>query len=164
MPLPVVFQLADLVPVRYRAFILLATFADMRWGELAGLRRENIDLEKCEVKITEELVQPNKGALFFDTPKSQAGKRTVAFPEEIVGEIRWHLDKFGQPGAMGLVFVGPRGGLLRRGELPAGGLDQGTRGSGAAEPAHPRSATHRRHFVGGHWRDTQGTHGEARAR
>jgi hypothetical protein len=95
VPLPVVFQLADTVPVRYRALILLATFADMRWGELAGLRRENIDLENCEVKITEELVQPNKGPLFFDTPKSQAGNRTVAFPEEIAGEIRWHLDRFG---------------------------------------------------------------------
>jgi integrase len=115
--LPVVFQLADVVPVRYRALILLATFADMRWGELAGLRRENIDLKACEVRITEELVQPNKGPLFFDTPKSQAGKRTVAFPEEIAGEIRWHLDRFGQPGGKGLVFVGPRGGLLRRGNF-----------------------------------------------
>lgn len=117
VPLPVVFKLAEIVPVRYRALVLLATFADMRWGELAGLRRENIDLKACEVKITEELVQPNKGPLFFDTPKSQAGKRTVAFPEEIAGEIRWHLDKFGQPGAKGLVFVGPRGGLLRRGNF-----------------------------------------------
>jgi integrase len=117
VPLPVVFQLADTVPVRYRALILLATFADMRWGELAGLRRENIDLAACEVKITEELVQPNKGPLFFDTPKSQAGKRTVAFPEEIAGEIRWHLDRFGQPGAKGLVFIGPRGGMLRRGNF-----------------------------------------------
>jgi integrase len=111
VPLPLVFRLAETVPVRYRALILLATFADMRWGELAGLRRENIDLKACEVRITEELVQPNKGPLFFDTPKSQAGKRTVAFPEEIAPEISWHLERFGQLGARGLVFVGPRGGL-----------------------------------------------------
>jgi integrase len=55
--------------------------------------------------------------LFFDTPKSQAGKRTVAFPKEIAPEIRWHLDRFGQLGAKGLVFMGPRGGWLRRGNF-----------------------------------------------
>jgi len=53
VPLPVVFEIAKAVPVRYRALVLLATFADMRWGELVGLRRENIDLEACEIRITE---------------------------------------------------------------------------------------------------------------
>jgi integrase len=47
--LPVVFAIADALPVRYRAMALLATFASMRWGELVGLRRENIDLDACEV-------------------------------------------------------------------------------------------------------------------
>jgi integrase len=37
--LPVVFAIADALPPRYRAMALLATFASMRWGELAGLRR-----------------------------------------------------------------------------------------------------------------------------
>jgi integrase len=112
--LAVVFKLAETVPVRYRALVLLATFADMRWGELAGLRRENIDLDACEIRITQTLVQPGKGGLRFDTPKSNAGKRTVAFPEEIAPEIRWHLERFAEPGRHGLVFVGPKGGRLRR--------------------------------------------------
>jgi integrase len=114
VPLATVFKLAEAVPVRYRALILLATFADMRFGELAGLRRENIDLEACEIRITQALINPGKGGLYFDTPKSQAGKRTVAFPREIVGEIRWHLERFAEPGRHGLVFVGPKGGRLRR--------------------------------------------------
>ena len=46
---PVVFAIADALPVRYRAMALPATFASMRWGELVGLRRENIDLDACEV-------------------------------------------------------------------------------------------------------------------
>jgi integrase len=45
--LPVVFAIADALPVRYRAMALLATFVSMRWGELVGLRRENIDLGAC---------------------------------------------------------------------------------------------------------------------
>ena len=78
VPLLVVFEIAKAVPVRYRALVLLATFADMRWGELAGLRRENLDLEACEIRIKETLAQLDRGGLRPDTPKSQAGKRTVA--------------------------------------------------------------------------------------
>lgn len=63
--------------------------------------------------------QPGKGSPHFDTPKSRAGTRTVAFPEEIAGEIRWHLEKFAEPGKQGLVFVGPKGGKLRRSNFHA---------------------------------------------
>jgi hypothetical protein len=38
----------------------------------------------------------------------------VAFPEEIALEIRWHLDRFAEPGERGFVFLGPKGGKLRR--------------------------------------------------
>ena len=40
VPLPAVFKLAASVPVRYLALVLLATFADMRWGELGAAPRE----------------------------------------------------------------------------------------------------------------------------
>ena len=75
--------------VRYRAMALLATFASMRWGELVGHRRENIDLDACEIRIVE----------------------TTA---ELVPERRWHLERFAQPGERGLVFAGPKGATLRR--------------------------------------------------
>lgn len=114
VPLPVVFEIAEAVPARYHALVLLATFADMRWGELAGLRRENLDLDACEIRIKETLSYPDKGALRADTPKSQAGKRIVSFPAEIAPEIRWDLERFAEPGERGFVFVGPKGGQLRR--------------------------------------------------
>jgi site-specific recombinase XerC len=62
-PAFVMFALARAVPVRSRAVILLATFADLRWGELAGLRRENIDLEACEIRVVETLAELDKGGL-----------------------------------------------------------------------------------------------------
>lgn len=37
-----------------------------------------------------------------------------AFPAELVPEIRWHLERFAQPGERGLLFVGPQGAQLRR--------------------------------------------------
>jgi integrase len=39
-----VYALADAIDQRYRAFVLLATFGSLRWGELAALRRADIDL------------------------------------------------------------------------------------------------------------------------
>jgi integrase len=112
--LPVVFAVADALPVRYRAMALLATFTGMRWGELVGLRRENVDLATREIRIVETTAELDKGGLLPETPKSRAGRRTVAFPEELVPELRWHLERFAEPGERGLVFVGPKGAPLRR--------------------------------------------------
>jgi integrase len=112
--LPVVFAIADALPVRYRAMALLATFASMRWGELVGLRRENIDLDTCEIRILETAAELDRGDLLPETPKSRAGRRTVTFPAELVPELRWHLERFAQPGERGLVFAGPKGAMLRR--------------------------------------------------
>jgi integrase len=112
--LPVVFAIADALPVRYRAMALLATFASMRWGELVGLRRENIDLDVCEIRIVETTAELDRGDLLPETPKSRAGRRTVTFPAELVPELRWHMERFAQPGERGLVFAGPKGAALRR--------------------------------------------------
>ena len=55
------------------------------------------------------------GRLIHAGPKSRAGTRAVAFPPEIVPELRWHLECFAQGEKDGgLVFVGPLGGRLRR--------------------------------------------------
>ena len=107
-------ELLNTIPVRYRGFLLLATFASLRFGELAALRRCDIDLEKCTVRVARSLVQMNDGVLFEDEPKSRAGRRVVAFPREIAPELRWHLERFVEPGPDSRVFVGPKGGRLRR--------------------------------------------------
>jgi integrase len=100
IPLPAVFVIADKIPRRYRALVLLATFAQLRLGELAGLTRDRLDLAACQVRITDA--------------KSTAGNRTVTFPDELAPELREHLRCYAAPGPKGLVFVGPKGGMLRR--------------------------------------------------
>jgi integrase len=62
------------------------------------------------IETTAEL---DRGGLIAETPKSRAGRRTVAFPADLVPELRWHLDRFALPGERGLVFVGPKGTLRR---------------------------------------------------
>ena len=53
-----VYALADAVGLRYRALILLAAFSSLRWGELAALRPEDIDLDACTVRVTRQLNKP----------------------------------------------------------------------------------------------------------
>ena len=114
VPLPVVFAIIGAMPARYRMLVLLATFAGLRWGELTALRRDSIDLDACEIRISETVAQLDRGGLRPDTPKSSAGWRTAAFPDDLVPELQWHLQRFAEAGPRGLVFVGPKGAQLRR--------------------------------------------------
>jgi len=109
-----VYAVADAVPTRYRAFVLLGTFASLRFGELAALRRRDIDLDAGIVSVRRAQAELQDGSLITKDPKSEAGKRVVAIPAIILPEIRWHLDEYAEPGADGLVFLGPKGGRLRR--------------------------------------------------
>ena len=94
VPVASLTELLDRVPVRYRAMLLLATFAGLRFGELAALHREDIDLEHCCVRVVRSLVQTDDGRLIDAEPKSRAGRRLVSFPREIAPELCWHLDRF----------------------------------------------------------------------
>ena len=107
-----VFRIADAITPRYRALVLLATFGSLRWGELAGLRRRNLDLDNATVRVDETVYE--LGSLVKGTPKSEASRRTVVIPDLIIPDLRKHLETYAQPGPNGFVFVGVRGGQLRR--------------------------------------------------
>jgi hypothetical protein len=100
--------LLDAVPERYRALVLLATFANLRVGELAALRRKHVDLDACEVRVTASLSEMDDGRLIDGDTKSRAGIRTVSFPADIAGELADRLARFAAPGPNGLVFTEPK--------------------------------------------------------
>ncbi|WP_021596240.1 tyrosine-type recombinase/integrase [Actinomadura welshii] len=114
IPLTKVVEILTVIPERYRALVLLGTFASLRWGELAALRRKHLDLDACVVRVAGSLAELDGGKLLEDTPKSRAGRRVVSIPPEIVPDLQAHLDEFAEDGPDGRVFVGPRGGPLRR--------------------------------------------------
>jgi len=101
---------------RYRALILLATFASLRWGEAIALRRCDLDLTARTVSIGHQYVETN-GHLAIAPPKSRAAIRAVALPATLVPELRKHLDACAGPESTALVFTGQRGGVLRRGNF-----------------------------------------------
>jgi integrase len=108
-----VYALADAVDRRYRALILLACFCGLRWGELAGLQRADIDCDHRTVRVARQLCEVPGRPLFLAPPKSDAGKRTVSMPSMIVADVTLHLDTFTRPESDALVFTSPHGMPLR---------------------------------------------------
>ncbi|QDN54323.1 MULTISPECIES: tyrosine-type recombinase/integrase [unclassified Streptomyces] len=109
-----VFGVADAIAPRYRLLVLLAAFTTLRFGELAALRRKDIDLAGRLVVVRRAQAELQDGRLFDKAPKSAAGVRTVSFPGELVDAITLHLECYAAAGQDGHVFVGPQGGQLRR--------------------------------------------------
>ncbi|GAA1261995.1 tyrosine-type recombinase/integrase [Oryzihumus leptocrescens] len=114
LTLPQVFQLVALVPERWQAFILLKTFASLRWGEITALTRADLDLVTRRVRVRRQLLERRNGAIESGPTKSRAGNRSVAIPELIVPALVTHLGKYTAEGPLALVFAGLNGQPLRR--------------------------------------------------
>jgi len=110
-------RLVEVAPPHLKALILLATYTSLRLGELSALTRQNLDLDKCLVEVVASAADLRDGTRIVGEPKSFAGRRRVAIPEVVSNVLRDHLDDYSEPGGEGLVFVGPKGGPLRRGNF-----------------------------------------------
>lgn len=112
-----VVALVEVMPERYRALVLLAAFGSLRWGELAALRRSDVDVEQGTVRVERSLTELGGGGYVFGPPKSTAGKRMVVVPAVIRPALAHHLATFtaSQPDA--LVFTSSTGVLLRDGNF-----------------------------------------------
>ncbi|MFC4513353.1 MULTISPECIES: tyrosine-type recombinase/integrase [Streptomyces] len=109
-----VYAIADAIAPHYRLLVLLAAFTGLRFGELASLRRRDINTVSAALSVRRSQAEMQTGSLFDKAPKSGAGIRPVAFPAELVPDVEQHLDRFAGGGRDGHVFIGPRGGRLRR--------------------------------------------------
>lgn len=59
----------------------------MRRGELLGLKWQDVDFDKATVTVRRTLARTKKG-LVLQEPKSQASRRTVTLPEEVVKALK----------------------------------------------------------------------------
>lgn len=109
-----VFALADAFDERYRLLILLAVFCSLRWGELAGLQRADIDTATGILTVRRSVTELARGPLVTGPPKSGAGRRSVTVPEFLLADVKAHLDEFTSPAADAFVFTGVHGSPLRR--------------------------------------------------
>ena len=105
--------LAAAVGPRWEAIVFAAAYSGLRWGELAGLRRRDINFEANTISVTRKLGEVN-GNLSFSSPKSAAGRRTVGIPSFVARSLAMHIDLYALPGDDGLVFPSADGALMRR--------------------------------------------------
>ncbi|GLW10321.1 putative prophage phiRv2 integrase [Microtetraspora sp. NBRC 13810] len=109
-----VYALSGAIEPHFRALVLVATFGSLRWGELAALRRKNVDLEKGTVRIVESTTDLRDGSVVLGPPKSAAGVRTVALPSFVVSALRTHMDRYTADHGEAFVFLGAKRAVLRR--------------------------------------------------
>src|SRR4029453_15525445 len=87
--IPHLHQLADAVPGRYRALILLAGYGGLRWAELVGLRRRQVDLPGARVQGGGQGAG-GAGKITVSPPKTEAGRRVVTLPRIVVEALAEH--------------------------------------------------------------------------
>jgi integrase len=110
------YALVDRLPDRWKAFVLLKTFASLRWGEISALTRDDLDLEHRTVRVRRQFITV-PGGLELGPPKSRAGIRMVSFPAGILPELEHHLATYSSSDVDGLVFVNEHGKPLHRGSF-----------------------------------------------
>lgn len=96
-------ELVAAIPDRYEALVLLGAWCALRFGELAALRRSDLDLRAGVVHVR-QAVTTTKAATHVGEPKSSAGRRSVSIPPHLVPILKAHVAEHAAFGRDGLVF------------------------------------------------------------
>lgn len=94
---------------QFRAAFALAGWGALRYGEIAALRRRDVNVRAGTVSVSRSVARASGGELVEKAPKSAAGVRTIALPKEAMRIVKEHLDMFTPPGRDALVFYRPHG-------------------------------------------------------
>lgn len=96
-------KLVAAIPDRYKLMVELATWCALRFGELTELRRGDLDMQHGLIRVRRAVVMV-RGQFIVKSPKSSAGQRDVAIPEDLMQSLREHLLAHTAPGSDGLLF------------------------------------------------------------
>jgi integrase len=112
--------IADAMRPDYSALVLIGGWCGLRWGELVGLRRRDVDRETNEITVYEavrvERHRKNAGAPRAGQPhekaatfvrgdvKTKGSRRIVDIPPHITPAIQDHLDNYVEKHADALLF------------------------------------------------------------
>ncbi len=103
---------------QWRLAILLAAWCQLRRGEVLGLQRRNIDALHGTLTVRQTWSMAGRHPV-LGPPKTDAGRRSVAIPPNIVPALTAHLSTYTGPEATAWLFLGTDG-----------------------NPAHPRTFDH----------------------
>lgn len=105
--------MADAVPARYRALVIVAAGTGMRQGELFGLTTDRVNFLERRIVVDRQLVSVNNERPAFGPPKTDASVRRIPLPVVVGDALIEHLARF-EAGPDGLIFTNEYGAPLRR--------------------------------------------------
>ena len=130
--------LADRHYEPYRLAVLFLAFTGVRFGEMAALRVERLDLERRRAHIVESVTEVQGHGMVWGTPKTHA-RREVPIPRSLATELAAHVEGK-EPGE--LVFTGVRsGGPIRVATFRRGHFDAAAQAIGVPG-LHPHELRH----------------------
>jgi integrase len=100
--------LVEAMPERQQAMTLLATWCALRFGELAELRRKDVDLRSGVIRVRRGVVRVD-GKTIVGTPKTDSGTRDVAVPPHLLPLLKAHIGEHVAFGKDALLFPGSDG-------------------------------------------------------
>ena len=103
--------LADAVPDRYRALVLVGGYGGLRFGELVGLTLPRIDFLRSRVTVVESIVEV--GGHLHRGPTKTGPSRVVTLPRFVTETVAEHVANH-PPRDEKLVFTAKEGGPIRR--------------------------------------------------
>jgi integrase len=102
-------RLANSIDPRCRAFVYAGSYLGLRWGELAGLKRINLDLSARRARVVGSLERVNSGFRYVEETKTVATRLTLSLPGFLVTILSEHLAAVADSE---YVFPAPHGGCL----------------------------------------------------
>lgn len=106
-------RLAECVPPRFKAMVLVAVYGGLRFGEITALQRHHIISASSQIAVRRTTIDV-KGAVSFGEPKTKTSIRTVTIPRSVMNELVAHMAKYTGSSPESLVFTGQRGHVVRR--------------------------------------------------
>jgi integrase len=103
-------RLAAGMDVLYRPLVYTAVYLGCRWGELVGLKRENLDVLRRHVRIVGTL-EEIRGMRYVEETKTRTSRRNLSLPPSLAELLADHLRTAPKSE---YVFTGPKGQWLRR--------------------------------------------------
>ena len=109
-----VFAIADEMPERYRAMVILSAGTGMRQGEVFGLTLDRVRFLERKVVVDRQLRGvDDEGRPVFGPPKTPTSDREIPLPSVVADALAEHVKKF-PPGEDGLLFTVPAGTPMRK--------------------------------------------------
>lgn len=100
-------RLRDHMPAHLRIIIDLAAWCGLRFGEVSGLERADINLNEGTIHIQRATHRDVSGAILIGSLKTDGSDRVVHMPPAMIERMRHHLDNYCAPQANAPVAHGP---------------------------------------------------------